>query len=313
MTGHDDTRRVHPQDLAADEPLPSGAAEPVDVAQVRADEALIEALRGSMELDVKDPIDDRLAGLLQAWRDDIDDEPIKPIDLDVAVAALAQAPRPRRRRWPVGPLASAAAVAAIVVGVGGAVTVAAAQDATPGTALFAITKVVNPEKATSLEAAFKVRQKLDEASVALDSGEVGRASEALEEAKQTLPNVMPDDDDGLADQAAALEDKLNGGTVGTTTPPTSATMPGSTPPSTGPEQSGQPESPQPTTPRPEPEPEPTETLPTTTEQPAPTSEQQPSGGGSSGEPGAGTGAEQPSAGNSNELGGGAASADPSGS
>lgn len=288
MTEHDDTRRVRPMDLAADDPLPSGAAEPVDVAQVRADEALIEALRGSAPVRVDDPIDDRLAGLLQAWRDDVDAEPVAPLDLDATMAALTPAPEPRRR-FPIGPLASAAAVAMIAfVGLG-----IAANGAAPGDTLFAITKVVNPERAQSLEAAATVRRKLDEATAALESGELGRAHEALEQAKQELPEVTADGEKQTLETKASeiasmIEGVKSGGVTSAPQTPTGTGTPSGTAPAAPPvTTSVAPEQPPVTT---TPEPPPTTTTET---QPEPTTtpnapsgiiggEDPPSGGGETG-------------------------------
>ncbi len=173
-----------------DGPLPPGATEPVDVVQVRADDALIAALSRAEETHIDDPIDERLAGLLRNWRDEVHAEPERPlVDLAAAHQALAQAPRPRRRHNPIGPWATAAAVLVIAfVGMG-----LAAKGAEPGDPLWNVTKVLYSEKAKSVEAAITVRRKLDQATEALHSGRVGDAKEALAEAKDKLPVVADED------------------------------------------------------------------------------------------------------------------------
>ncbi|HEY0639239.1 MAG TPA: anti-sigma-D factor RsdA [Pseudonocardiaceae bacterium] len=195
-----------------DEPIPAGATEPVDVVQVRADEALIAALgRADTPVgDPADPIDERLAGLLRSWRDDVHSVPERPlVDLTTAQAALATAPRPRRRHNPVGPWATAAAVLVIAfVGMG-----LAAKGAEPGDPLWNVTKVLYSEKAKSVEAAVTVRNKLDQATAALHSGKISEAQDALEEARRNLSAIaIEDGQQDLADRTEQLQAELVGNT-----------------------------------------------------------------------------------------------------
>jgi len=223
-----DTMRNGPGDFALDEPLPLGAAEPVDVVQVRADDALIAALGRSDDVHIDDPIDERLAGLLRAWREDVHAEPEPSVDINAAVTALVSVPPPRaRRQSPFGPLATAAAVLVVVfVGLG-----LAARDAEPGDALWGMTKVLYSEKAKSVEAAVTVRTKLEEATVALQRDDRSAAIVALQEAQQQLPVVNAEDgQQELASQTEQLLAELE--SAPNTSPPeasapavTSSTMP----------------------------------------------------------------------------------------
>lgn len=222
MSDYDNEGRNRPGDFAMDGPLPPGATEPVDVVQVRADDALIAALARADDPQIDDPIDERLAGLLRTWRDDVHSEPERPL-VDVAAAhqAIAAAPRPRRRQNPIGPWATAAAVLVVAfVGMG-----LAAKGAEPGDPLWNVTKVLYSEKAKSVEAAVSVRGKLQQASEALHSGRVGEAEMALREARSKLPAVAAEDgQQALASQTEQLMAELVG-TAPTTTEPTTTSAP----------------------------------------------------------------------------------------
>lgn len=237
MNEHDNTRNG-PGDFAVGEPLPRGATEPVDVVQVRADDALIASLGQAESLQIDDPIDERLATLLRAWRDDVHAEPQRGLDLGTAVSALASAPRSRvPKQSPFGPLATAAAVLVVVfVGLG-----LAARDAEPGDALWGVTKVLYSDKARSVEAAVTVRTKLDQATDLLHTGDLNAALAALQEARQKLPGVAAEDGkQELATQAQQLMEQLAGtgaapppGVSAPATSPSSAvTSPEATEPST---------------------------------------------------------------------------------
>jgi hypothetical protein len=198
-----------------DDPLVAEAGEPVDMAQVRSDDAFIEALTNTANTananrfaDV-DPLDERMASLLLSWRDEVNSKSARPvIDLDTAMAAIRNAPRPPVRRQMFGPLAAAAAVLVIAfTGIG-----LAARDAVPGNPLFGVTKVLYSDKAKSVEAAIAVRTKLEAASQALASGQVDEAQAAMFQAQEKLPVVAAEDgqDDLVAqyEQLIAQLDRL---------------------------------------------------------------------------------------------------------
>jgi Anti-sigma-D factor RsdA to sigma factor binding region len=179
--------------FAVDDPLVAEASEPVDMAQVRADDLFIEALANANRSPDPDPVDERMAALLLSWRDDVNSESIGPVvGLDTAVAAIRNAPRPPVGRQLFGTLAAAAAVLVIAfTGVG-----LAARDAVPGTPLFGVTKVLYSDKAKSVEAAIAIRTQLEAASVALASGRVDEAQAAIVQAQEKLPVVAAEDGQG---------------------------------------------------------------------------------------------------------------------
>jgi Anti-sigma-D factor RsdA to sigma factor binding region len=205
-------RAGHAGYFAVDDPLASAASEPIDMSQVRADDALIDALADPGR-DSVDPLDERLATLLLSWRHDVNTAAPGPlVDFDTAVETLRSAPRPRRRQT-FGPLAAAAAVLVIAfTGVG-----LAARDAAPGNPLWGVTKVLYSEKAKSVEAAVAVRTKLEVASQALASGRMADAEVAIEQAQEQLQVVHVED--GQQDLVARTEQLIAQLEERTSTPP----------------------------------------------------------------------------------------------
>ncbi|TDQ05818.1 anti-sigma-D factor RsdA [Labedaea rhizosphaerae] len=242
-------------------------AEAVDLAMVHADDALLDALAGlsGEDLDASlesDLAEDDLNKLLLSWRADVESEPMtEMVDTDTAVA-LVQSARLRRRHRPrlLVPVAAAAAVLAVsFTGVG-----LAARDAQPGSPLWGLTRVLYADHARSVEAAASARQDLADAKVALKTGNVNAAASALNNAKQELPAVSPEDgrDDLVAEheQLLAQIPPPSGGTTtitipvppsatGTTTTPTAPSSPSGsvtedpTSPSTPPSDTTQPTEP----------------------------------------------------------------------
>jgi hypothetical protein len=216
--------------FAVDDPLAAEAAEagePVDMAQVRADDAFIETLTNAANTAnanrAADPLDERMASLLLSWRDEVGSKPAGPvIDLETAMAAIRNAPRPQAGRQLFGPLAAAAAVLVIAfTGIG-----LAARDAVPGTPLFGVTKILYSDKAKSVEAAVAVRSKLDAASQALSSGRVDEAQAAMIQVQKELPGVAPEDGKGdLVAKYDQLNAQIEQQRTPDTTPPPASTSP----------------------------------------------------------------------------------------
>jgi hypothetical protein len=180
---------------------------PIDLVAVQADDELVNAVgvrtdipaRARPETGGRDagPLgtDDRLVAMLAAWRAEIDAEPIPElIDLDNAVAAVlagvqAQDLAARRKRAGrlrhLAPLAAAAAIiVATVTGVG-----LGSQNAMPGDTLWPIQKVVNPERAGSVEAKVSVESHLENVRAALAKGDTVTAAQELEAIRTDIPAV----------------------------------------------------------------------------------------------------------------------------
>ncbi|MFC6089625.1 anti-sigma-D factor RsdA [Saccharothrix lopnurensis] len=232
-----------------------------DLAGIRADDALLDAL-GGRDPEQADPlVDDELNALLLAWRREVDSRPVgELVDTDTAVATIAAArPQPRGRHRYLIPLASAAAVLAIAfTGVS-----LVARDAQPGDALWGLTRVLYSDHARSIEAAVAVRTDLDNAGTALREGRYREAKDALDKAGEYLLSVSDDDGrDDLTQRHETLKQELE-----STTPSPTAT-PSTAPPSTTATTPRVPTNPSSTTQQPS-------TEPTTTTQPIQTTEPPP--------------------------------------
>lgn len=220
--------------------LPAEDEGPLDLVAVQADDELVGVLgarpdvsrgtaAGGGELP---PGDDRLVSLFRAWREEIDAEPIPElVDLDAAVAAVLAGVREHdrsARRRDVGrirrlaPVAAAAAViVATLTGVG-----VGSQDALPGDRLWAIQKVVNPERAESVEAKVAVEGHLEKVRTALQQGDTVTAARELEAIRTQIPEVRGQEGQPLLVQeqeflAAKLVDTPPGTRADLSTPPRS--------------------------------------------------------------------------------------------
>jgi hypothetical protein len=232
--------------LADDEP-------PIDLVAVQADDELVNALaaRPALPIGSRVPVqgggegpggpdvggsdggtDDRLVAMLAAWRAEIDAEPIPElVDLDAAVAAVvagvkAQEFADRRKRAgrirQLAPLAAAAAIiVATVSGIG-----LGSQNAMPGDTLWAIQKVVNPERAESVEAKVAVEGRLEKVRAALKQGDTVTAAQELEAIRTEIPVVRGQEGQPQLVQeqeflAAKLADTPPGTPADLSTPPKS--------------------------------------------------------------------------------------------
>ena len=157
-------------------------SEPVDLAMVAADDALLDALgRGAAVSDA-----DETALLLAAWRADLSapdsggvlrqqvPDPLSSAVVDDAVGAGRA-----RRRW--GRFAVAAAVLALV---GGGLAVGAAN-ATPDSPLWPLAAAVNPERADILTADADIAQ----ARQAISAGRYADAQRLVDKASVVVARV----------------------------------------------------------------------------------------------------------------------------
>lgn len=173
---------------------------PVDLAAVRADDALIDALAGgagaSGDLDgygFAGTDDDRLAAILAAWRADIEADPMPElVSLDEAADAVASGHESRdrlrsrtRRRMPF----AIAAVAALVACAGLTVAV---HGAMPGDTLWGVSKVFFSERAQNVERVEEVRNRIEAANGALARGDTQAARNQLAQANIAIPQVAPE-------------------------------------------------------------------------------------------------------------------------
>ena len=192
-------------------PLPVDVAEgPVDLVAVQADDELVNALGAGAAVTYGDRVpgsdpdlrrhrDERLVTMLAAWRAEIEAEPIPElVDLDTAVAAVvsgmkADAVTARRKRADrlrhLAPLAAAAAIiVAAVSGVG-----LGSQDAVPGDVLWPIQKVVNPDRAESVETKLVVESRLETVRTALSTGDTETAARELQAISTEISEVRSEE------------------------------------------------------------------------------------------------------------------------
>lgn len=177
---------------------------PVDLAAVRADDALLDAIAGGAGraefgpgygFGSSSPADDqaddeRIAAILAAWRADIEADPMPElVSLDDAMEAVTAGHEARdrvrgraRRRMPF----AVAAAAAVVAVAGLTVAVHGSQ---PGDALFGVNKVFFSEHAAEVQRVDDVRQTIDRANQAIQRGDRETARRELASANLALPDL----------------------------------------------------------------------------------------------------------------------------
>ncbi|RKT85177.1 Anti-sigma-D factor RsdA to sigma factor binding region [Saccharopolyspora antimicrobica] len=218
--------------------------EPIDLAALQDDDALLDALGGTNP-DVAVPAAGErpsLEALLVAWRQDVDSSPIGDlVDVETAALAISSGARPRRwlKRRHLVPVATAAAVLMIgFTGVG-----VAARDAQPGDMLWGVAQVLYSDHTRAVQAASSAREDLDTAESAIERGNRPAAQAALESAQQQMRVI--DDEHGLSDLQAAhasLTRRIDQGEQ----PSSNESTPQTTPPTSTPSPSQPSELPEPT-------------------------------------------------------------------
>jgi len=195
----------------------------VDLAAVRRDDALIDAISGNGLVETKDNEEYELATLLADWRAEILAEPMPAgPDLDEVVAAvhrelgtretLAPTPevtplRPRSKGQLrlLRPLAGAAALVAVAIGSATAVS----YGAEPGDPLWGVKQVVFSEQAQSTEARIDTTSTLQRAEQLIAEGNTEEARELLTSAESRSSDVRDAEErDALGDWAQRLAEEL---------------------------------------------------------------------------------------------------------
>jgi hypothetical protein len=185
---------------------PADQETPLDLAQITADDDLVESLRraplfadvgvttaGAAEPTSALPADARATDLsveqlLQAWRYEINAEPLPPpIDTDVAVAILRRAPARRRTFRPI--VAVATAITALLIGS----AAIGARSATPESPLWGLTQLLWGDRADSVIAGQSARDGLDAAHAALQAGHPDAAATALVKVTEVVTKVAERD------------------------------------------------------------------------------------------------------------------------
>ncbi|MEU6561057.1 anti-sigma-D factor RsdA [Nocardia nova] len=174
----------------------SGDTGPVDIAAVRRDDALIDAIAGDGPVATDSAEEYQLASLLANWRSDIVDAPMPAgPDLDAVVAAVNQEIGAREARVNatrrgnlrlVRPLMAAAAAVAVIAGG----TTAFSYGAQPGDPLWRVKEVVFSEQAQTTIAQ-RADDDISKAQTLIDQNHPEQAKALLQSASS---NTMQVDD-----------------------------------------------------------------------------------------------------------------------
>jgi hypothetical protein len=218
---------------------------PVDLAAVRADDALIDALAGGAgaagDLDgygFGGTDDDRLAAILAAWRADIEADPMPElVTLDEAADAVAAGHESRDRLRSRGRRRMPFAIAAVAAAVACAGLTVAVHGAMPGDTLWGVSKVFFSERAQNVERVEEVRNRIEAANGALARGDVNQARNELAQANIAIPQVAPEQQAPLVKERDRVQTSIENDPAPATRRPSSS-EPTTDPSSPGAGQSG---------------------------------------------------------------------------
>jgi hypothetical protein len=184
---------------------------PVDLAAVRADDALLDAIAGGAVLggvgsheDVfgrPGQDDDHLAAILAAWKADIEADPMPElVSLDEATEAVEAGHEARERRVGRARRRMPFAVAAAAIAVALAGFTVAVHSAQPGDTMFGLTKVLFSQQADNAQKAQAARSTIEQANTAIRRGDPATAQSLLQSAAGQIQAVQPEDQPPLQQQ-----------------------------------------------------------------------------------------------------------------
>ena len=181
---------------------------PVDLAAVRADDALLDAIAGGALLGGHEDVfgrsgqdDDHLAAILAAWKADIEADPMPElVSLDEAAEAVEAGHEARERRVGRAKRRMPFAVAAAAIAVALAGFTVAVHSAQPGDTMFGLTKVLFSQQADNAQKAQTARVTIDQANTAIRRGDAATAQSLLQSAAGQIQAVQPEDQPALQQQ-----------------------------------------------------------------------------------------------------------------
>ena len=186
---------------------------PVDIAAVRRDDELIDAIASDGPVATDSTDEYQIASLLANWRAELTMPPLPAApDLDTVFAAVNQEIGARAARASAGgrlrlvrPIVGAAAAIALVVGG----MTAFSYNAEPGDPLWKVKQVVFSEQANSTMANIETSSDLEEAQKLLDNGKPAAAKEKLEHAASRVTEVNDAQDrDALLEMWKKLNEQV---------------------------------------------------------------------------------------------------------
>jgi hypothetical protein len=213
---------------------------PVDLAAVRADDALIDALAGGAGAGDQGGYgfggtdDDSLAAILAAWRADIEADPMPElVTLDEAAEAVAAGHESRDRLRSRGRRRMPFAIAAVAAAVACAGLTVAVHGAMPGDTLWGVSKVFFSERAQGVERVEEVRNRIEAANGALARGDTQAARNELAQANIAIPQVAPEQRAPLVAERDRVQSSLQNDPSPSTRQPASGSTEPTTEPTTG--------------------------------------------------------------------------------
>ncbi|GAA4935756.1 anti-sigma-D factor RsdA-like protein [Actinomycetospora succinea] len=214
---------------------------PVDLAAVRADDALIDALAGGAgaagdtgAYGFGGTDDDRLAAILAAWRADIEADPMPElVTLDEAAEAVTAGHESRDRLRSRGRRRMPFAIAAVAAAVACAGLTVAVHGAMPGDTLWGVSKVFFSERAQGVERVEEVRNRIEAANGALARGDTQTARNELAQANVAIPQVAPEQRAPLVAERDRVQTSIESDPSPSTREPSSGSSPRSSEPSSG--------------------------------------------------------------------------------
>lgn len=209
---------------------------PVDLAAVRADDALLDAIAGGAvtgglgrDEDVfgyPGQDDDHLAAVLAAWKADIEADPMPElVSLDEAASAVEAGHQARDRRASRARRRMPFAVAAAAVAVALAGLTVAVHSAQPGDAMFGLTKVFFSQQADNATKAQVARATIEQANQAIRHGDPATAQSLLQSAAGQIQAVQPADQPPLQQQREDALKSLAPQAPASTSPSSTAASP----------------------------------------------------------------------------------------
>jgi hypothetical protein len=186
---------------------------PVDIAAVRRDDELIDAIASDGPVATDSADEYEIASLLANWRAELTLPPLPAApDIDTVFAAVNQEIGARAARANAGgrlrlvrPIVGAAAAIALVVGG----MTAFSYNAEPGDPLWKVKQVVFSEQANSTMANIDTSSYLEEAQQLLDNGKPQAAKEKLEDAASRVTEVHDTQDrDSLLEMWKKLNEQI---------------------------------------------------------------------------------------------------------
>ncbi|NMO93459.1 anti-sigma-D factor RsdA [Actinomycetospora sp. TBRC 11914] len=209
----------------------------MDLAAVRADDALLDAIAGGAvtgglgrDEDVfgrPGQDDDHLAAILAAWKADIEADPMPElVSLEEAAEAVEAGHEARDRRASRARRRMPFAVAAAAIAVALAGLTVAVHSAQPGDAMFGLTKVFFSQQASNATKAQEARNTIVAANNAIRSGDKATAQSLLQSAAGQIQAAQPEDQPALQQQREDALKSLEPQTPASTSPSSAEPTPG---------------------------------------------------------------------------------------